>query len=60
MIQRILDLAKEKGLNQTELSTIIGCSTGNISDWKRGRVKPSMDVYMKVADYFGVSVDYLR
>lgn len=59
MIQRILDLAKENGLNQSDLANIIGCSTGNISDWKKGRVKPSINVYIKVADHFHVSVDYL-
>lgn len=59
MIQRILELIQENGLNQSDLAKIIGCSTGNISDWKRGKVKPSLDALIKVADYFHVSVDYL-
>ena len=59
MIQRILELAQENGLNQSELANIIGCSTGNISDWKKGKVKPSLDALTKIADYFHVSIDYL-
>lgn len=59
MIQRILELAQENGLKQTDLANLIGCSTGNISDWKKGKVRPSVDYLVKIADHFNVSVDYL-
>ena len=41
-------VAKETGISQTTLS-----------DWKRGRSIPKNDKLQKIADYFGVSVDYL-
>ncbi|PWJ49312.1 helix-turn-helix domain-containing protein [Faecalicatena contorta] len=41
-------VAKETGVTQSTLS-----------DWKRGRSTPKADNMKKLADYFGVSVDYL-
>ncbi len=41
-------VAKEAGVTQTALS-----------NWKSGRSTPSAKTYQKIADYFGVSVDYL-
>lgn len=36
-----------------------GISTGSMTDWKKGRSAPKVDKLQKIADYFGVSVDYL-
>ena len=36
-----------------------GFSNGIISRWKTGEVVPSFDNLIKLADYFGVSIDYL-
>ncbi|MFR6330974.1 MAG: helix-turn-helix domain-containing protein, partial [Eisenbergiella sp.] len=41
-------VAKEAGVTQTALS-----------NWKSGRSTPSTPTLQKIADYFGVSVDYL-
>ena len=41
-------VAKEAGVTQTALS-----------NWKSGRSTPSSKTLQKVADYFGVTVDYL-
>ena len=30
-----------------------------LSDWKNGKSTPKQDKLMKIADYFGVSLDYL-
>ena len=30
-----------------------------MTDWKKGRSAPKVDKLQKIADYFGVSVDYL-
>nr|DAD79364.1 MAG TPA: helix-turn-helix domain protein [Podoviridae sp. ctxOS2]DAJ18388.1 MAG TPA: hypothetical protein [Podoviridae sp. ctVfK3]DAM08624.1 MAG TPA: helix-turn-helix domain protein [Caudoviricetes sp.]DAN35077.1 MAG TPA: helix-turn-helix domain protein [Caudoviricetes sp.]DAN42750.1 MAG TPA: helix-turn-helix domain protein [Caudoviricetes sp.] len=29
-----------------------------MTDYKKGRSKPSVDTLKKIADYFGVTVDY--
>ena len=49
----------ERGLNAKRLSEATGTSTGNISDWKNGRSVPNAVSLVKLADYFGCSVDYL-
>lgn len=36
-----------------------GISTATLSDWKNGRSTPKQDKLKKIADYFGVSLDYL-
>ena len=59
MIERIFKLLKEKNITAKELSTAINISAGNISDWKKGKSKPSTDAISKIADYFDVSTDYL-
>ena len=41
-------VAKDTGVSQTTLS-----------DWKRGRSVPKLEKLKKLADYFGVSVEYL-
>ena len=51
----LLDARGEK----VKLSKETGISTGNISDWKRGRAKPSAEALCLMADHFETSVDYL-
>jgi len=51
----LLDARGEK----VKLSKETGISTGNISDWKRGRAKPSAEALCLMADHFNTSVDFL-
>lgn len=37
-----------------------GLTTATISNWKAGRYTPKADKLQKIADYFGVTLDYLR
>lgn len=59
MFGRIQLLMLQRGMNKTEFSKAIGVSAGNMSDWSRGRSSPSVDKLVKIADYFGVTLDYL-
>lgn len=59
MSLRLFDLMTETKTTQTQLSQAIGVSQGNISDWKSGRSFPKGDVLSRLADYFGVTTDYL-
>lgn len=36
-----------------------GLTTATISNWKAGRYTPKSDKMQKIADYFGVSLEYL-
>ncbi len=51
-------LCKQKGISETAALQEIGLSSGNLKNWKDGRI-PKTDVLNKVASYFGVSMDYL-
>lgn len=52
-------LLNEKGVTAYRVSqeTKVGRST--FTDWKKGRSEPKGEKLQKIADYFGVSVDYL-
>lgn len=56
---KLFELMKEKNISAKQLSLDTGISTGNISDWKSGRSKPSAAKLQILANYFSVSVDYL-
>lgn len=56
---RIKELRKEKGIKQIELCKVLGISQGNLSNWENGVYEPDKTSLLKMADYFGVSVDYL-
>ncbi len=58
-IPRLFELLKEKNITRKELTQATGISSGNISDWKSGRSKPSADKLSLLASFFDVSVDYL-
>ncbi len=53
------ELLKNRGTTAYQVSKATGISTGSLSDWKNGRSSPKADKLQKIADYFGVSVDYL-
>ena len=55
---QIEKLCIERKVNLTALTSGMGMSKGNISNWRKGGY-PSAEVLMKLADYFDVSVDYL-
>lgn len=59
-IDRILQLAKERGIKQTYLNSLIGGYRGKITDWKNGKSTPNENELKIIADYFNVSVDYLK
>lgn len=55
---RVVELCKNRGTSPAALARAIGLSNSATTYWKRGAV-PKGDTLQKVADYFGVSVDYL-
>ena len=54
----IVNLCKDKGIAVTALEKELGFGRGSIGKMKSGK-KPSADRLQKIADYFGVTVDYL-
>ena len=55
--ERIETLRKSKGISQGKLEKELGFSNGSISKWKNSN--PTAERLQKLADYFGVSIEYL-
>lgn len=57
---RIDTLLKERRLTQKDLSEYLGLSSVQIyANWKQRDTMPAADVAVKIAEYFGTSVEYL-
>lgn len=52
-------LRDEKGVKDAVVARETGINKSTFSDWKSGRSQPKGEKMQKIADYFGVSVDYL-
>lgn len=52
------ELCKQHGVSPSSVAKAIGLTTANPTYWKRGSI-PKGDTLQKLADYFGVSVDFL-
>ncbi|MDE6001197.1 MAG: helix-turn-helix domain-containing protein [Clostridia bacterium] len=46
-------------LSQHALASKIGTSNQNISRWESGSVLPNIDFCVKLADFYGISLDEL-
>lgn len=56
--KRIAELRKKHDVKQEALGRYVGVSAQAVSKWEKGGV-PEADVLVKIADFFGVSVDYI-
>ena len=59
MYEIFAKLMAERGLTAYRVSMDTGVSQATLSDWKRGRSTPKLPKLQKLADYFGVSLEYL-
>jgi len=56
---RIKELRKQSRLSQQALADQIGVFRNTISNWETGYSQISLENAKKVAEYFGVTIDYL-
>ena len=59
VLDRISMLLKEQDKKQKDLCNYLGISKNVFTDWKGGRNKSYRSYLPAIANYFGVSVDYL-
>lgn len=57
--QRIFEILAIQGKKQKDLAAYIGISTSAISDWKKKNTNPSAGNISAIADFLGVTLDYL-
>ena len=56
---KIRELRKERGLSQSSLAKILGVAQNTLSYWENGKFDVDNKSLSLMADFFGVSVDYL-
>ena len=59
MLLRIRDLREDKDLKQKEVADYLMCDQSLYSKYERGERPLPLDLADKLADFYGVSVDYL-
>ena len=57
--QRLKELRQEKGKTQREMALFIERTERHYQDVEAGKINVSSMMLLKLADYFGVSTDYL-
>ena len=58
-MMRLKLLRKERGIKQNTLCKELGISQSTLSGWENSVYEPDQNMVIRLADYFGVSVDYL-
>lgn len=59
LYKRIRDLREDKDLTQKQMGEILSCSQRVYSNYERGELDIPTQTLIKLADFHGVSVDYL-
>lgn len=57
--ERIKKIRTEKGKTQTEIAKVLDISYQAYAHYEKGRREPTPDQLIKLADYYGITVDYL-
>lgn len=57
--ENLTNLMADSDLSNKALATIIGVSEEAVRKWKNGLAVPGIDKALKIAEYFGVSIDEL-
>ncbi|MBE5740578.1 MAG: helix-turn-helix transcriptional regulator [Clostridiales bacterium] len=57
--ENIRNFRVARGINQIELGKILGVTKQCVSNWENDNVLPSVEMLVRLADYFNVSTDAL-
>lgn len=59
MGERITELRRQENMTTSELSSRLGCSVRTLNNLENDRTRPSVNLIIKMAALFNVSIDYL-
>ena len=59
MYKRIRDLREDRDMNQTQVASILSMSQTGYSKYETGENDIPTSILIKLADFYGTSVDYL-
>jgi transcriptional regulator with XRE-family HTH domain len=57
--ENIKKLRLARGINQIEFGKALGVSKQCVSNWENDNVMPSVEMLVKIADFFNVTTDYV-
>lgn len=57
--ERIIQLKTDRNLLQKDIAAAIGLSVRGYQYYEKGQKEPTLSVLLRLADFFGVSLDYL-
>ena len=58
MYEKYCRLRDSKGVRDADVSKATGITKSTFTDWKSGRSSPKNEKLQKIADYFGVPIEY--
>ena len=58
-LERVIDLIQSQGITKNKLLVDLNLNKSSFFDWERRNTIPGGEIVAKIADYFGVSTDYL-
>ena len=59
MIKKLKELRLKKKISQLTLAEAVGVSQQSVNKYENHKSEPEISVLIAMADYFGVTVDYL-
>lgn len=57
--EQIKKLRMNKGMSQVQLADKLNVTKQSVSNWENEYIMPSVDMLIKIANFFNVSTDYL-
>ena len=57
--EQIKKLRMNKGMSQVQLAEKLNVTKQSVSNWENEYIMPSVDMLIKIANFFNVSTDYL-
>ena len=55
----IKNLRQSRSLNQVQLAVSLNVSKQTVSNWENNNILPSIEMLVKISQFFSVSTDYL-
>ena len=55
----IKNLRQSRNLNQVQLAASLNVSKQTVSNWENNNILPSIEMLVKISQFFSVSTDYL-
>ena len=57
--ENIKQLRQSRNLSQVDLARALGVTKQSISNWENNNIQPSIDMLIRLAQFFSVSTDFM-